>query len=88
MAHSKQAKKRVRQNEEHRLHNKSLRSSMKTAIRKVNEAIKASDAEAAKAALPLAMKRIDKCAKTNIVHPNNAARKKSKLAKSVSRLGD
>ncbi len=88
MAHSKQAKKRVRQNEEHRLHNKSLRSSMKTAIRKVNEAVEASDAEAAKAALPQAMKRIDKCAKRNIVHPNNAARKKSKLTKSVAQLGN
>ncbi|MCA9319596.1 MAG: 30S ribosomal protein S20 [Planctomycetes bacterium] len=87
MAHSKQAQKRVRQNEVARLHNKSLRSSMRTAIRRVHEAIEAKDGVAAKEALSLAMKRIEKCAKSNVVHANNASRKKSGLARKVAALG-
>ena len=78
MPNTKQAKKRVRQDEERRLHNKTIKSAMRTAMKRV---LKADDPEAAKKALPLAMKRIDKAAKTNIIHDNAAARYKARMAR-------
>ncbi len=83
MPNTKQAKKRMRQDEKARLANKVKRSAMKTAIKKV---LKAEDAESARAALPEAMKRIDKCAKKNIIHANAAARKKSQLDRHIRSL--
>ena len=87
MPNSKQAEKRVRQDDIRRIHNKGLRSAMKTAIRRVTEAVEASDKDTARNALATAMKRIDKCAKRNIVHKNNASRRKSNLTRQVNALG-
>lgn len=84
MPNNKQAKKRMRTNEERRVHNKTIRSSMRTAMKKV---LQADTREAADAALPAAMKRIDKAAKTNVIHDNAAARLKSRLSKSASAKG-
>ena len=86
MPHSKQAKKRVRTSEERRDHNRSLRSTMRTAIKGVESAVEQKNTEDAKAALADAMLRIDKCAKRNIIHENNASRKKSSLARLVATL--
>ena len=86
MPNSKQAEKRVRQADEARILNKGLRSHMRTAIRRVNEAIEANEKDQAQSALTVAMKRIDKCAKRNIVHKNNASRKKSSLARRVTAM--
>ena len=77
MPNSKQAKKRVRQDEEKRQQNKTVKTAMRTAMKKV---LKAETAEAAAAALPIAMKRVDKAAKHKIIHANAAARYKSRLA--------
>jgi len=81
MAHSKQALKRNRQAQEKRLVNKTARSRMKSAIKK---AILAAEAERPKS-LGEAMKRIDKAAKTRAIHPNAAARHKSRLAKRLNK---
>ncbi len=83
MPNTEQSKKRMRQNEKARQSDKIKNSLMKTAVKKV---MNAGDAATAKAALPEAMKRIDKCAKHNIIHDNAAARKKAQLAKHVSGL--
>ena len=83
MPNTKQAKKRMAQDDKAQLANKVKRSAMKTAVKKVMEA---EDAESAKAAMPEAVKRIDKCSKKNILHDNAAARKKAQLAKHVSGL--
>ncbi len=83
MPSTKQAKKRMRQNEEARLVNKMKASAMKSAVKKV---LQATDAETARAALPEAMKRIDKCAQHNIVHDNAAARKKAQLHSHIAGL--
>ena len=80
MPNNKQAKKRVRQNETRATENKIVRTSMRTAIRRV---VDAESAEAAEAALPGAMKRIDKAAKKNIIHDNAAARYKNRVARAV-----
>lgn len=84
MPNSKQAAKRIRQSEKRRLANKASRSSMRTAVRKV---LAADGKEAAEAALPTAMKRIDKAAKKNVIHANAAARAKSRLAKAAAKKG-
>lgn len=84
MPNSKQAEKRVRQNEKRRIENKTVRTSMRTAVKKV---LQAPDAAAAQAALPEAMKRVDKAAKKHVIHANTAARTKSRLAKAASRKG-
>ena len=78
MPNNKQAKKRVRQDEERRARNKSVKSSMRSSIKKV---LQADSNEAAMAAMPSAMKHIDKAAKKNIIHDNGAARYKSRLAR-------
>ena len=82
MAHSKQAVKRIRTNENARLANKSVTSSMRTATKKV---AKANTADDAAAALPDAMKKVDKAAKKGIIHKNAAARKKSRLQRAVNK---
>ena len=80
MPNNKQAKKRVRQNETRANENKIVRTAMRTAIRRV---VEADSAEAAEAAVPSAMKRIDKAAKKNIIHDNAAARYKNRVARAV-----
>lgn len=86
MAHSKQAKKRIRTNEKNRVHNKGMASAMRTEMKRVLTAVAAGDRTAAEAALPLAIRKIDKAAKSNLVHDNNAARKKSLLMRAMGRL--
>lgn len=80
MPNNKQAVKRMRKNEDQRMHNKTVRTSMRTAVKKV---LKAETAEEAEKALPEAMKRIDKAAKDHIIHDNAAARTKSRLARNI-----
>ncbi|WP_299977003.1 30S ribosomal protein S20 [uncultured Pseudoteredinibacter sp.] len=86
MANSPQAKKRARQNEKARQHNASLRSMVRTYIKKVNAAIDAGDADAAKAAYAAAVPVIDRIADKGIIHKNKAARHKSRLNAQVKAL--
>lgn len=81
MPNNKQAKKRMRQDEERRISNKTVRSTMRTAVRKVLEA---ESPEVAQSALPEAMKRVDKAAKINVIHENAAARVKSRMARAAN----
>ena len=86
MANSPQAKKRARQNDKARLHNASLRSMVRTYIKKVDAAIEAGNAEEAKAALAAAVPVIDRIADKGIIHKNKAARHKSRLNAKVKAL--
>jgi small subunit ribosomal protein S20 len=86
VANSPQAKKRARQNEKARLHNASLRSMVRTYLKKVTAAIDSGDAEAAKAALASAVPVIDRMADKGIIHKNKAARHKSRLNSQVKAL--
>ena len=79
MPHSKQAKKRDRQAEERRQRNKTVKSRMKTAIKRATKAPEAERGEA----MAEAMKRIDKAAKRNAIHKNAAARLKSRTARAA-----
>lgn len=80
MPNSKQASKRLLQAEKSRLQNKIVRTGMRTAMKKVLEA---PDKEAAAAAVPLAMKKIDKAAKRHVIHANAAARLKGQVSKAA-----
>ncbi len=80
MANSAQARKRARQAEKRRAHNRMLRSRMRTAVKKVRKAIEAGDREQALAAFREAEPVIDKMARKGIIHKNKAARQKSRLA--------
>ncbi|MCH9692420.1 MAG: 30S ribosomal protein S20 [Gammaproteobacteria bacterium] len=86
MANSPQAKKRARQNEKRRTHNASLRSMVRTYIKKVVAAIDAGDAEKAKTAYAAAVPVIDRMADKGIIHKNKAARHKSRLNAQVKKL--
>ena len=86
MANTKQARKRVRQAEKHRQHNASLRSMMRTYMKKVTAAIAAGEKEAAADALKAATPIIDRMANKGIIHKNKAARHKSRLTKHVKNM--
>ena len=86
MANSPQAKKRARQSERRRNHNASLRSVVRSMIKKVDTAIGSGDAAAAKAAYDSAVPVIDRMADKGIIHKNKAARHKSRLNTRVKAL--
>jgi len=86
VANIKSQIKRIRTNEKARLRNKSVKSELKTYIRRVREAVAGGDKEAATAALRTASKKLDKAVSKGVIHANQAANKKSALAKSVNAL--
>lgn len=86
MANIKSAKKRIRVIEKKTLENKMVRSRSKTSVKKVLSAVEAKDKEVAAASLSAAVSDIDKAAKKGIYHKNNAARKKSRLARLVNEI--
>ena len=86
MANIKSAKKRILVNKTKADSNKSIKSAVKTSIKKVEAAVTAKDKEAAAAALQNAISTIDKAASKGVYHKNNAARKVSRLSKAVNAL--
>ena len=83
MPNIKSAKKRVLVNAKKTEQNKAIRSLVKTEIKKIDLLIKANQLEEAKANLSVAFATIDSACSKNILHANNAANKKAKLAKKV-----
>lgn len=84
MAHSKQARKRIRQNETRRVRNKARTSEVKTLMKRLQDAVAKHDKAAATAMLALVCKKIDKAAKAHVIHKNTASRKKSLVARLVA----
>ncbi len=87
MPNSSSAKKRMRQDAKRRLANRSKASAMRTAIRRVQQAATEGDDGKLQAAVNLAYKRIDKAAKTNVIHANTAARRKALVARHAAKKG-
>jgi small subunit ribosomal protein S20 len=81
MPHTRSAKKRLRQSNKRRLHNRSVIRTIKTEIKQAESAAKAGNLDQLKTSVGLAIKKLDKAAAHRVVHPNNAARKKSQLAR-------
>ncbi|MBB1245365.1 MULTISPECIES: 30S ribosomal protein S20 [Streptomyces] len=86
MANIKSQIKRIKTNEKARQRNKAVKSELKTAIRRVREAVAAGDAEKATAAARTASRKLDKATSKGVLHKNNAANKKSALARKVASL--
>lgn len=86
MANTAQARKRARQSLKRRARNFSLRSELRTAIKRVKKAIAAGDKTAAQTAYSQSVGTIDSIASKRIVHRNKAARHKSRLSAAIKAL--
>ena len=86
MANIKSQKKRVLTNEKARLRNKSVRSELKTATKKVTSAIEAGDKAVATEAAHAACRLLDRAASKGVIHKNQAANRKSGIMNSVNKL--
>lgn len=86
MANIKSAKKRILVAKTRNERNKSVKSAVKTAIKKVEAAVAANDKVAAQAALLAATSEIDKATSKGVYHKNTASRKVSRLSKAVNTL--
>ncbi|MBL7500135.1 30S ribosomal protein S20 [Frankia sp. CNm7] len=81
MANIKSQIKRIRTNEQARLRNKAVKSELKTVVRRFREAADAGDVETATASLKVASQKLDKAVSKGVIHANQAANKKSAMAK-------
>jgi small subunit ribosomal protein S20 len=86
VANIKSQIKRNRQNEKRRLRNKSVKSSLKTAIRKFHETTAKDDFEATETMLRQASRKLDKAVSKGVIHKNQAANRKSAIAKRLAAL--
>ena len=86
MANIKSQIKRIKTNEKARLRNKSVKSSLKTAIRKYRAAAEAGDVDTAATLARDASRALDKAASKGVIHANQAANRKSAMAKRVAKL--
>jgi small subunit ribosomal protein S20 len=85
LPHSKQAQKQARNSEKRRLRNRAVRSRTKTFVTRAERLVFAGEMEPARAAVVESISALDKAAEKGIIHPNNAARRKSRLMKKLNR---
>ena len=83
MPNTKSAKKRMKQSETRRLRNRSVKSSVKTQVRKLRDAITGGNLEDADTQFRTAVKRLDQAAAKGVIHRNAASRTKSRLSHAV-----
>jgi small subunit ribosomal protein S20 len=86
VANIKSQIKRNKQNEKARQRNKAVKSSLKTAVRKFREAADAGDVDAATVAMRAASQSLDKAASKGVIHKNQAANRKSAIARRCAEL--
>ncbi len=86
MANIKSQIKRNKTNEKARERNKAVKSELRTAVRRTREAVAAGDKAAAEQALTGATKKLDKAVSKGVIHENQAANRKSAIAKQVAAL--
>ena len=86
MANIKSQIKRIKQNEKRHERNKAVKTNLKTAVRKFREAAEAGDKDAAVALGQDAARKLDKAASKGVIHKNQAANRKSSIAKKASSL--
>lgn len=87
MANIKSQLKRIKTNKKATDRNKAVKSELRTAVRHTRDAVVAGDATKAQAAFKTAAKKLDKAASKGVIHKNQAANRKSALAKKVAALG-
>jgi len=86
MPNTKSAKKRLRQNVVRRARSRAVKHAIRTQRRKVLDALKAGNIEEAETQFRLAAKRLDRAAAKRVIHPNKAARLKSRLVAKIRQL--
>ncbi len=86
MPHTASARKRLRQSKKRNFRNRTTKHAIKTQVKRVLAAVVAKDAALAAKELQLAAKKLDKASSRRILHPNAAARTKSRLATRVASL--
>lgn len=86
MPNIKSAVKRVKTSDKRRMLNASQKSALRTAVKAADAALTNNEAEAAKTAVALASKKLDKAVTKGLIHKNAAARKKSRLAQKLNAL--
>ncbi|MGB5064766.1 MAG: 30S ribosomal protein S20 [Candidatus Competibacteraceae bacterium] len=86
MANTAQAKKRVRQAENHRQHNASMRSMLRTYVKRVIKAIQVGDKAKAESEYRTAVPVLDRMARKGLIHANKAARHKSRLNQHIREM--
>jgi small subunit ribosomal protein S20 len=87
VANIKSQIKRNKQNEKARQRNKSVKSALRTSVRHFREAADAGDTEAAAQAMRAAYVKLDKAASKGVIHKNQAANRKSAIARRAAQLG-
>jgi small subunit ribosomal protein S20 len=83
MPNTKSAAKRLRQSQARRARNRSIKSAVRTQMRKVREAVEAGDVEKAREQFRMAARALDKAAGKKVIHRNTAARLKSRLQNTI-----
>lgn len=86
MANIKSQKKRNLTNEKRRLRNQAYKAELKTYVRKVRTLVAEGNKEEATTALNVASRKLDKAVSKGVIHRNQAANRKSKLAKAVAKI--
>jgi len=86
LANTKSAIKRIGQNEKRKTRNRLFRGRARTSVKQAREAIEAADLAAAQKATEEAIRALDKAAEKGVIHKNNAARRKSRLMKTLAAL--
>ncbi len=86
MANIKSQIKRIKTNEKRRVRNKAYKTEVRSLIRKTREAVEAGNVEEAQESLRIASRKLDKAVSKGVLHKNNAANRKSKLAKLVASI--
>ncbi|MGD0701168.1 MAG: 30S ribosomal protein S20 [Trebonia sp.] len=86
MANIKSQIKRNKQNEKAHQRNRAVKSELRTHVRKFREAVESGDVEAATSALQVASRKLDKAVSKGVIHKNQAANRKSAIAKKLSEL--
>jgi small subunit ribosomal protein S20 len=84
LANTRSAKKRIRQNEKRRERNRPVRTRARTQVRIARTAIEAGKQDLAAAAVKEAIQQLDRAADSGVIHRKNAARRKSRLMKSLA----
>jgi small subunit ribosomal protein S20 len=88
VANIKSQIKRIKTNEKARRRNQSIKSSLKTAVRKTREAVESGDQAKAEELVRAASRQLDKAVSKGVIHANQAANRKSALAKRVNKMGE
>jgi len=86
VANIKSQEKRIKTNERRRLRNKSVKSSLHTAVRGFREAVEAGDKDKAGELLVKTSRQLDKAASKGVIHKNQAANRKSALSRALNKI--